>query len=308
MDEEIEEIPLVYQINDFLYNLKIERNYSENTIESYRNDLMQYATFLNKYEYVNDVSDILDFHIERFIRSLKKKNLSKTSISRKISAIKSFHKYFYIDEHVTDVNPSSQITKPKRSLHLPDYLTIEEIDKMLDSIDTSSVIGLRNKALMEILYASGMRVSELCDLEINDVHLNEKYIRVIGKGNKERIVPIGDNAVYWVRKYITDSRDKIPHKPGGTLFINYKGDKISRQSIWKIVKKIASDVGIEKEIKVHTIRHSVATHLLQNGVDLRFIQEFLGHEDISTTQIYTHIGIEELKEKIQSLHQRRKKF
>lgn len=308
MDEEIEEIPLVYQINDFLYNLRIERNYSENTIESYRIDLMQYATFLNKYEYVNDVSDILDFHIERFIRSLKKKDLSKTSISRKISAIKSFHKYFYIDEKVTDVNPSSQITKPKRSLHLPDYLTIEEIDKMLDSIDTSSVIGLRNKALMEILYASGMRVSELCDLEISDVHLNEKYIRVIGKGNKERIVPIGDNAVYWVRKYITDSRDKIPHKPGGTLFINYKGDKISRQSIWKIVKKIASDVGIEKEIKVHTIRHSVATHLLQNGVDLRYIQEFLGHEDISTTQIYTHIGIEELKEKIQSLHQRRKKF
>lgn len=299
-----EETPLDYQVNDFMYYLKMERNYSENTVSSYQNDLLQYTNFLFKYQEIEDCSMIEELHIERYIRSLKKRNLSKTSISRKISAIKSFHK-FLADEKYVDIDVSKLISKPKSPRHLPDYLTIEEIEQMINSIDTNTVIGIRNRAILELLYASGMRVTELVELQIDDVHLKEKFIRVIGKGDKERIVPIGDMAIYWVRKYITDSRDKIPHKPGGVLFINYKGDSLSRQMIWKIIKKIAKDAGIEKEIKVHTIRHSVATHLLQNNVDLRFIQEFLGHEDISTTQIYTHIEIEELKEKIKSVHRKR---
>ena len=188
-----------------------------------------------------------------------------------------------------------EIESPKMESHLPQVLTIDEISKMIDSIKEDDSLGIRNKAMMETLYASGMRISELLDLTLGQLHLKDGYIVVIGKGNKERQVPIGEMAIQALRKYLLE-REKIKNKQTNILFLNYKGDRMSRQGFFKYIKNLAKENGIEKEISPHTIRHSFATHLLQNGTDLRAVQQMLGHEDISTTQIYTHIDKERLKE------------
>lgn len=290
-----------YEFSDFRYYLQNDKRLSDNTVSAYMTDLELYGEFLIKYQNISDIVNVNDDHINKYIASLKRANLSKATISRKIIAIKEFHKFLY-SEKISDENPAKYIDMPKAAKSLPVVLSKEEINKMLETIDTSTPLGLRNKAMLETLYASGLRISELVNLSISDIHLREKYIVVIGKGDKERMVPLGDIAVTSLRNYIEKGRPFLSKKGGNILFYNYQGNSISRQALYKYIVKLAKDNGIEKEISPHTIRHSFATHLLEGGTDLRIVQELLGHEDISTTQIYTHIDRTRLKEMYENTH------
>lgn len=292
---------LFYEFSDFRYHLQTDKRLSFNTISAYMTDLEGYGEFLIKYQEISDIAYVDETHINKYIASLKRAELSKQTIARKIIAIKEFHKFLYT-EKITDTDAAKFIELPKPSKPLPIVLSNEEIFKMMDSISTDSPLGLRDKAIMETLYASGLRISELVNLKTADLHLREKYIVVIGKGNKERMVPLGDMAVIALRAYLEKGRPYLSKKPGTTLFYNYQGNQISRQSVYKFIVKLAKDNGITKEISPHTIRHSFATHLLEGGTDLRVVQELLGHEDISTTQIYTHIDRSRLKEMYQNTH------
>lgn len=290
-----------YEFSDFRYHLQTDKRLSPNTVAAYMTDLELYGEFLIKYQNIKDITMINEDHINKYIASLKRADMSKQTISRKIIAIKEFHKFLY-SEKISDEDPAKFIDLPKPSKPLPVVLSKDEISKMLESIETDTPLGLRNKAMIETLYASGLRISELVGLSIADIHLREKYIVVVGKGNKERMVPLGDMAVIALRNYIEKGRPFLSKKPGNTLFYNYQGNPISRQSLYKYIVKLAKDNGIEKEISPHTIRHSFATHLLEGGTDLRIVQELLGHEDISTTQIYTHIDRLRLKEMYEHTH------
>lgn len=295
-----------YEISDFKYHLENDLRLSNNTISAYITDLIQYEKFMHEVLKIDDVSEIEREDIIKYIDSLKRKKLTKKTISRKITALKDFHKYLVSEEILKD-NPCEKINMPKTEKTLPEVLSMDEIDKMIDLIDVSTPLGLRNKAMFETLYASGLRISELLDLKLQDIHLKEKYLVVIGKGNKERKVPIGEMAVISLRKYLEKGRGYILKTPTNYLFFNYKGEKMSRQAYFKYIKKLALDAGIEKNISPHTIRHSFATHLLEGGVDLRIVQELLGHEDISTTQIYTHIDTNRLRNIYDETHPLAKK-
>ena len=295
-----------YEFSDFRYHLQTDKRLSQNTIKAYMTDLELYGEFLYKYQDIDDITMVDQIHIDRYIASLKRADSSKQTIARKIIAIKEFHKFLY-QENISKNDPAKFVDMPKQSKPLPVVLTKEEVAKMIDSIETDSPIGLRNKAMMEALYASGMRISELINLRLADIHLREKYIVVIGKGDKERMVPLGDMAISAIRNYIEKGRPHLAKKGGNYLFYNYQGSPISRQSLYKMIVKLALDNGITKEISPHTIRHSFATHLLEGGTDLRVVQELLGHEDISTTQIYTHIDKTRLKEMYINTHPMAKK-
>ena len=295
-----------YEISDFKYHLEDDLRLSANTINAYMTDLYQYEDFLSRVLNINDVADIDKEAVVKYIDSLKRKKLSKKTISRKITAIKDFHKYLVVEDMVKS-NPTEKISMPKTDKSLPEVLSQSEITHMIDLIDDSTPLGLRNKAMFETLYACGLRISELLDLRLQDIHLKEKYLVVIGKGDKERKVPIGEMAIIAIRKYLEKGRGYILEKDSTLLFINYKGEKMSRQAFFKYIKKLAIDAGIEKEISPHTIRHSFATHLLEGGVDLRIVQELLGHEDISTTQIYTHIDMSKLRDIYDNTHPLAKK-
>ncbi|MCR5786289.1 MAG: site-specific tyrosine recombinase XerD [Acholeplasmatales bacterium] len=300
--KDLKEEPEFYELSDFRYYLENDKALSLNSIDAYLTDLRDYARFLKKYQNVYDVNDITQEAIERYMLSLKRSGLSSKSISRKLTSIKEFHK-FLCDERITRDNPSILIDSVKQEKKLPTVLTVEEIEKMINSIKLDTPLGLRNRALIEVMYGSGLRVSEAAGLKVGDLHLNSKYISIIGKGNKERIVPIGDVASEALRNYFDDGRKVLTQNMfSDYVFLNYKGEAMTRQAIFKFIKKLASDNGIEKEISPHTLRHSFATHLLENGVDLRYVQEMLGHEDISTTQIYTHLDKSRLKEMVNEIH------
>lgn len=295
MRKKIEKEVIFYEISDFKYYLQNDKRLSPNTINAYITDLEGYASFMKEYQKIEDVIDIERENINKYILSLKRKELSKTSISRKIIAVKEFHKFLY-QERITKENPARFIDTPKIDKALPVVLSKEEINKMLASIPTDTPLDLRNKAMMETLYASGLRISELLALRLSNLHLREKYMIIVGKGNKERMVPLGEMSVIYLRKYIEEGRTKLTKGNTDLLFFNYKGDQMSRQGFYKYIVNLAKSTGITKEISPHTIRHSFATHLLEGGVDLRVVQELLGHEDISTTQIYTHIDRSKLRE------------
>ncbi len=293
---------IFYRLAEFKYYLEDNLRLSENSINAYMTDLYQYEEFMVKYEKYEDEADIEREDIEKYIQSLKRKKLSKQSISRKIIAIKEFHKFLY-KENVTRENVAENIDSPKVDKKLPSVLSIEEISKMINSIDGDDPLSLRNRAMMEVLYSSGLRISELLSLTNEEVHYKDQYLSITGKGDKERIVPLGDYAVIALRKYMGEARDSLLNgKKSNLLFFNYKGDMMSRQGFFKFIKKLALDNGITKEISPHTIRHSFATHLLENGTDLRVIQEMLGHEDISTTQIYTHLDKSKIKAEYDRAH------
>ncbi len=296
-----QEEPIFYEITDFIYYLEAEKRLSKNTVIAYKNDIEEYARFLKKYQSCYDVNDITKDMIERFIRSLKKQGLATTSLSRKITVIKSFHQ-FLKQEKITDIDAAFFVSAPKMEKHLPTVLSVEEIARLIDSIETETPIGKRNRAMLEVMYATGLRISELLNLKTDDLHMREKYLRVVGKGNKERIVPLGEMAVVALRDYIENGRSLLSKKPGAILFYNYKGEAMSRQGFFKYLQKHALECGITKEISPHTIRHSFATHLLEGGTDLRMVQELLGHEDISTTQIYTHIDRSHLRDVYENTH------
>lgn len=294
-----------YILKDYEYYLKKEKGSAKNTVDSYMRDLSQYALFLEKIHGVKKPSDIEKIHIESYMKSMKKK-ISAKSIARKLTAIKSFHHFLWIEKEVNE-DITKAIRSPKVEKSLPKVLSINEVVSLLEHIDLSKPLGLRNQALLELIYGSGLRVSELLDVEMGDIHLNQSYINVRGKGDKERIVPISDPAVLALRQYIIKGRDFLLNKEKSTyLFLNQKGERLSRQGFFKLLKKLAEDAGVNTECSPHTLRHSFATHLLENGMDLRTLQSLLGHEDISTTQIYTHISQTRIKEVYQKAHPRAK--
>ena len=293
-----------FQANDFKMYLKVNKHLSNNSIESYMNDINKYIDFLKKKYDVKNLLNITTDMIKKYIQTLKKGGFESSSISRKISAIKAFHK------HISDVlrinDCAKLIRKPKKEEKLPTTLSIEEINMMFDTIKGSEPFDLRNRCMLEFLYGSGLRISELLDLTPQNIHIHSKELNVIGKGDKERIVPLSDMAIDAFNKWITKGKPNFKTKPGNYLFINKSGDKLTRQGVWKLIKEIAKNAGIEKEISPHTLRHSFATHLLNNGFNLRYVQFLLGHKDISTTQIYTHITTDKLREAYLNCHPRAK--
>lgn len=300
--------PVFYEIKEFVFYLTGEKMLSKNTATSYETDLVKYCEYLKKYRNILEVGDISKEDIEAYLTMLKKNGFTATSISRKLTSIKKFHA-FCLNEYPKDVkdDPAKLISGAKKEIHLPEVLTVEEMEVLISNIDTNSEIGIRNKAILEILYCTGMRISELTELKLAQIHINQRYLIALGKGNKERICYLGDEAIYWLRKYISEVRIKHIHVPTDLCFLNYQGTHLSRNYIFKYLKELAVKSGINKEISPHTIRHSFATHLLQNDVSLRMVQEMLGHENISTTQIYTHIENERLKEVYMSTHPLSKK-
>ncbi len=223
-------------------------------------------------------------------------------MQRKISSIRSFHKYISAELNIN--NEANGLKRPKKEEKLPITLTIEEIDKMFDLIVGDTPMDLRNRAMLELLYGSGLRISELLDLKMNNFSTKKKEIYVIGKGDKERVIPLSENSIEAIRIWLDKGKTHLPLKPGGYLFVNKNGDRLSRQYVWKWIKELAFNAGIDKEISPHTLRHSFATHLLNNGCNLRYVQFLLGHSDISTTQIYTHISNEALRDTYLNSHPR----
>jgi integrase/recombinase XerD len=294
-----------FLLKDYAYYLKNEKGSSQNTIESYLRDLEQYTQFLDKVHGVKKPDQIEKMHIESYMRSLKR-HMTTKSMVRKLTAIRSFHHFLFLEKEV-DEDVVKAIESPKIEKHLPQVLSVDEVMSILNQIDLSKPLGLRNQALLELIYGSGLRVSELLDIEMEDIHLNQGYIMVKGKGSKERMVPISDPAVVALRNYIIKGRDVFikDHKTS-YVFINQQGSRLSRQGFFKLLKKLASDAQIQTDCSPHTLRHSFATHLLENGMDLRTLQTLLGHEDISTTQIYTHISQKRIKEIYQNAHPRAK--
>ncbi len=284
-------------IEDFLRYLLIDKNYSNNTIESYKEDLIKFRDFF-KNKSINEI-DIDD--LKKYVKYLNDLNLNELSISRSISCIKSFYKYLNI-EKIIDNNPSDSLYLPKVRKKLPNILSEEEVDKLLN-INLVDCFSYRNKAMLEVLYATGLRVSELVNLKMENIDFEQDIIRTFGKGNKERVIPIGEYARYYLNLYLKEHRNQmLKHGNNEYVFLNNHGKNMTRQGFFKIIKAIANEKGINKEISPHVLRHSFASHLLKHGADLRTIQELLGHSNVSTTQIYTHISNEELKENYKNYH------
>ncbi|MBM7701650.1 site-specific tyrosine recombinase XerD [Metabacillus iocasae] len=293
------------QIQDFIHYLVVERGLAKNTIDSYERDLKKYVQFLQSVEQLQTVNEVSRTHIVSFLRYLKDQQKSSKTIARHIASIRSFHQ-FLLREKVAEQDPTVHIETPQLERKLPKVLSTEEVDALLSSSNTRTPLGIRDKAMLEVLYATGIRVSELVNLNISDVHLTMGFIRCLGKGNKERIVPIGRMATEMISTYLNQARPALTKQRSvdESLFVNHHGKRLTRQGFWKILKKLAREARIEKELTPHTLRHSFATHLLENGADLRAVQEMLGHADISTTQIYTHVTKTRLKDVYNQFHPR----
>lgn len=294
---------LHHALEDYFHYLQIERGLSQNTLQSYRRDLRQYKRFLKHEKKVSSWQSIDRSTITEFLLTLKEKGKSASTIARMISALRLFHQ-FLIREQIVNHDPSLHIETPKQARLLPQVLTANEIDILLD-IKVENPLDSRNKAMLELMYATGLRVTELVELQVSDLHLSMGFVRCFGKGRKERIIPLGEFAIQALDDYVSDAREIVVNKETTeTLFVNQHGKPITRQGFWKIIKEIAEEKGLKKPISPHMLRHSFATHLLENGADLRSVQEMLGHADISTTQIYTHITKTRLKDMYEQFHPR----
>jgi integrase/recombinase XerD len=290
-------------INSFVLHLEIERSLSDNTIRSYTFDLVKFNNFLNEIK-VSSLLNIEESNIERFLAYLKKNESKASSTARILSSLRQFYDYL-IDTSRTERNPFENFDSPKLERKLPVVLTVDEVESILKQPDVTNTLGLRDKTILEVMYACGLRVSEVLNLKTSNVLVNEEVLRVFGKGSKERVVPIGRSALEWIDIYLKKSRLNIANsKSEDYLFLNWRGKRLSRMAIWDIIDKYSKMAKIEKQIHPHILRHSFATHLLEGGADLRSIQEMLGHADISTTQIYTHVDISYLKEVHKSFHPR----
>ncbi len=286
-------------IEQFLNYLSVERGLSPNTISSYRIDLFKFVNFLKKAAFIDSMDRVKKGDLTRYLLYLKDRGLSTNSISRNLAAIKTFYK-FLINERYVKENIAGVLESPKLWKRLPDTLNISEVDRLLRMPDARNWRGVRDRASLELLYATGMRVSELVNLKVNNLNMDMGFIKCVGKGSKERIIPLGRKAQETLKRYLSRSRTKLVKGDDRdkSLFLTRLGRRMSRQSFWKMVKAYARRAGIRKRISPHTLRHSFATHLLERGADLRIVQEMLGHADISTTQIYTHIN----KERLKSIH------
>ena len=288
---------LTLEIENFCNYLLIDKHYSHNTIESYRRDLNKFKDFSKNLKLIDIDKDI----IKKYLKYLNENKIKERSIARNISALKSFYKFLIINK-VVKQNPIESISSPKLGKKLPNTLSEEEINQLLN-IKLIDIYSYRNKAMLELMYATGLRVSELVNLKVYDINLEEAIVKTMGKGSKERIIPIGDYALEALKIYINDYRSSLfKRKINDYLFLNNHGKPMTRQGFFKIIKKLAIEQCIKKDFSPHTLRHSFATHLLSHGADLRIIQELLGHSDVSTTQIYTHMSNEQLEETFKKFH------
>lgn len=291
-------------VQDFINYIKIERNLSGNTVDAYRNDLERYCQFLIDSEIKRPDQVTLKI-IQEFINTLVDIGLSSASLSRNFSSIRSFHR-FMLGENITKTDPTELLQSPRLPARLPKILDLSEIESIMDQIDVSTNKGIRDRAIIETLYSTGVRVSELITLRMSDIFFHNGIIRVFGKGSKERIVPFGERARISIKNYITAVRSLLArsHKSQDVLFLNMRGTPLSRMGVWKIIQQYVKLAGIKKQVSPHVFRHSFATHLLEGGANLRAVQEMLGHSDISTTQIYTHLDREYLIEQHRTFHPR----
>jgi integrase/recombinase XerD len=291
------------QLKDFMDYLIVEKGSAKNTIMAYERDLKSYLHYLINVESVHSLNDVQRVHIVHFLRFLKEQGKSSKTLARHIASVRAFHQ-FLLRAKAANQDPSVQIETPRLERSLPNVLSLQEVEILLNTPNTQDHFGIRDKAMLELLYATGIRVSELIGLEIDNIQLTMGFVRC--NGNKERIIPIGRAAADAIKHYLEDGRPRFTSakQQDHALFLNHQGKQLTRQGFWKILKKLAREAGIDKELTPHTLRHSFATHLLENGADLRAVQEMLGHADISTTQIYTHVSKTKLKDVYSKFHPR----
>lgn len=287
--------------------LRLEKSLSSNTVEAYLSDVEKLERFCNTFSPPLLIDTIEADDIRFFLKTIHEVGLCATSQARIVSGLKSFFNFLLIEKEIK-TNPTDLIETPKIGRKLPDVLSVDEIELIMSQLDMSKEESTRNRAILEVIYSCGLRVSEATDLQISNIQFNEGFIRVIGKGNKERLVPIGKLAMKWIQHYFENSRNHMEIKQGNEdyLFLNRRGAKLSRMMIFIIIKDLVRKAGIKKNISPHTLRHSFATHLVEAGADLRAVQEMLGHSSITTTEIYTHLDRHRLREEIISFHPRYK--
>ncbi len=302
----IDNHPLKRLVREYLVYLQFERRLSANTIDAYWLDLVKYSDFLFENNKLTSPQKITLKHVRTYINQfssiVRPKN---TTLLRILSSLRGFHQYLLL-KGLSKKDPTELLESPKTQKTIPDTLTVAEFESILNAVNLDEIHGLRNYAIISMLYTSGLRVSELSQLKLTNIRWDEELLRIIGKGNKERIVPLGIKLGSILRKYIDEDRPKYANKGNGNgaVFLNNRGTILSRMAIWKILKKPVSIVGFKKKVSPHTLRHSFATHLLEGGADLRIVQELLGHSDLSTTQIYTHLDKTHLKEVYKEFHPR----
>lgn len=289
-------------IKQFRHYLSLELGFSENTLQAYIHDINLFYKFIFPQKSIKEINGQ---DIQLFLSELNDIGISSSSQARILSGIKSFFKFLLLEE-IIDYDPTETIEGPKLGRKIPSVLSVQEIESMLNAIDHSTAEGMRNRSIVEILYSCGLRVSELTELRISDILFEEGFVKILGKGKKERFVPIGRDAVKYLKLYLNDIRTQVRVQKGfeNHVYLNRRGSKLSRVMVFTIVKKLAEQAGIKKKVSPHTFRHSFATHLIEGGADLRAVQEMLGHSSITTTEIYTHIDREYLKHTIASFHPR----
>ncbi|SES34311.1 site-specific tyrosine recombinase XerD [Psychrobacillus sp. OK032] len=292
-------------LEDYLHFLRIERQLADNTLVSYEKDLVDYIQSVLETQQLHSLDLIERQHILVHLRKLKEEGKSARTVARHISSIRSFHQ-FLLREKVATKDPTIHLELPQIEQKLPNFLSVEELTHLLNSIDLGKPQGVRDLAMFELMYASGMRISECLNLDLEDLHLTMGFVRVFGKGGKERIIPLGGAAIRACERYLEEARPKLLKQAERTdaIFISQRGKRLTRQGIWKLLNQHVMKAGIQKDITPHILRHSFATHLIENGADLRAVQEMLGHSDISTTQIYTHVSKKRLKEVYKQFHPR----
>lgn len=299
---------MIEHFQDYLHYLTLEKNAARNTVASYKLDVGRYLAFLTEHR-VGSLRDVTDDHMSAFLGSLRDAGLSPRSITRACSAVRGFHR-FLLGDGILHHNPAELVDAPKVSRTLPDVLSVAEVDRILAQPAATPTdrrgLWIRDRAILEVMYASGLRVSEITGLRVLNVLADQGLLRIFGKGSKERLVPIGPSALGWLERYRTECRSRLQQEAVSrdVVFLNARGAPLSRMSIWNIVQEYARAAGIGRDVHPHTFRHSFATHLLEGGADLRSVQEMLGHADITTTQIYTHIDREYLKEVHRTFHPR----
>jgi len=290
-------------LDQFLHYIVVEKGLSKNTLDAYSHGLNRFLDYLKK-KGIQEISSVSKFDVRAFLLALKKQGLSAKTVVRNLVAIRTLFQ-FLIREGILEANPIEELESPKMPKTLPEILTLKEVEQLLEQPNPQTPMGIRDRAMLEVLYATGMRVSELTQLPMNQVNLEGGYVLVFGKGSKERIIPLGSEAMKWIALYLKAARERLAkRKESPFLFINRMGSGMSRQQVWKTIKTYGRRAGIQKRITPHLLRHSFASHLLEGGADLRSVQMMLGHVDISTTQIYTHVTGERLKKIHQRYHPR----
>ena len=288
----------------YISHLTFEQNLSQNSTEAYKKDITRFIDYLKR-NGIDSPKNAQAKHIHRMLQLLTEIGLSENSLARNLSSIRGFYK-FLIAENIIESDPTVHVDRPKIPRYLPVVLTYEEVETIFKTQDTNKHLGLRNRAMFETIYASGLRVSELLTLKINQVYFDQHIVRIFGKGRKERLVPISDSALDWIQKYLDSGRPLLTkgRMTDNILFLNKNGKAMSRMGFWKILEKAAKEGAVRKNVHPHTMRHSFATHLIENGADLRAVQEMLGHADISTTQIYTHLDRSHIEKQYRMYHPR----